>query len=58
MLCQRLNPRSWSVQNRPSSRAIQVAVWAVILIPGVCVGIAAAAVAEVLTINWPTGGKS
>jgi hypothetical protein len=54
----RANPLRWGVQNRPTPRAVRVAVWVAILAPGVCLGIAAAAVAEILTVDWPKGGRS
>ena len=49
------NPLKWSVQNRPTPRLVQVAVWVAILVPGVVVGVAAALVADVLTVHWPKG---
>ena len=49
------NPLRWGVQNRPEPRLVQIALWTVVLVPGVIVGVVAAIAAEVATVNWPTG---
>ena len=57
MLCKSINPRKWGVANRPSARLVQVFVVVVVVVPAAVVGVAAALAADVLTVNWPTGGK-
>ena len=49
------NPLKWSVANRPDRKLVQIALWTVVLVPGVIVGIVAAIAADVLTVNWPSG---
>ena len=52
-----LNLPRWGVQNRPTPRAVQALVILAIAAPAVCVGIAGFAVGQILTVNWPEGGK-
>ena len=55
-----INPRKWGVANRPSARLVQVfvvVVVVVVVVPAAVAGVAAALAADVLTVNWPTGGK-
>ena len=51
------NPLRWGVQNRPEPRLVQIALWTAVLVPGVIVGVVAAIAADVLTVNWPSGGE-
>jgi hypothetical protein len=45
----------WSVQNRPTPRAVRVAVWVAVGAPAFVGGLTALVLLDVVTRKWPSG---